>query len=617
MALALGQPVHLLDVSRLTYPERLVAASLQGLANRSGPRLYLDWGIYDDVRARTTNEVFLPEEIWQAKYRAYVGDSDRLNLEYYHEAFGLTAEPLPDLSAAVRRFAGCLRGLVAWDPALPDTVNAALMLAGLEDLLVVHPDLLPWVAGLTALPVLHDLRGRWPDRVRLYEWAASELLPRCAPGQIACVEPGWERPEFVDYLVQRRIFAYSLSSREPQRACALGQKLLLLLVAGPWALRNSLFALHLDGLVRRLGLALMASRSPEVRLATRLHRAVTRGYSSFPRSMLGPVSGRARTPSPGRSASGCPSSMVHAPSSALHGPSPSFPTIFGWHTQRDDELSFMVLLSANGLRLVPAHMASNLSFHSRVPYDGPFDQDHARPEDVRLEPDKIYLTFTLSDGDQLVLMGTGELGGWRREERGSVPFNWETQPLLTELAPALLSRYYRTRTPADYLVAGPSGAGYVIPPLVPDLDAYLRQTEAVCRRAGVRVLTSYIADPPRRVARAHGRLAEMAGFLAGYVHFGRTPQSLVGGKAFVANAWPHVSQIWDDSTACLEAVRALVEAPGPTPRFVGVHLSAYTTTITDVSRFVATLDPQRVKVVRGDEFLLAAAQHLSRRRHSR
>ncbi|MGC8839614.1 MAG: GxGYxYP domain-containing protein, partial [Anaerolineae bacterium] len=248
--------MHVLDVSALTYAERLVAVSLQGLANRQGPRLYLDWGIYDDVRARTTNEVFLPEDIWQAKYRSYIGNSDRLNLAYYEEAFGLHAEPLADLAAAVRAYAPVLRGLVVWDPALPDTVNPALALAGLEDLLVVHPDLLPWASDLTGLPVVHDLRGRWRDRVPLYEWAAAELFPRCAPGQIACMEPGWERPEFADYLVQRRIFPYSLSSRGTGRAWTLGQTLLLLLVWGPWRLREALFSLRLDGLVRRLGLAL-------------------------------------------------------------------------------------------------------------------------------------------------------------------------------------------------------------------------------------------------------------------------------------------------------------------------------------------------------------------------
>ncbi|HSJ52470.1 MAG TPA: hypothetical protein VLC52_01885, partial [Anaerolineae bacterium] len=529
--------------------------------------LYLDWGVYDDVRARTTNEVFLPEEIWQAKYRPYVGDSDRLNLAYYQEALGLHAQPLADLSVAVRQHARALRGLVVWDPALADTVNAALALAGLEELLVVHPDLLGWAAEETGLPVVHDLRKRWSDRVNLYRWAMAELLPRCAAGQIACIEPGWERPEFADYLVQHRILPYSLSSREAGRACALGQKLLLLLVAGPWWLRNGLFDLRLDGFIRRLGLALMGWRSPEVRLATYLQQAV-----------------EARP----------------------------FPTIFGWHTQRDDELSFMVLLSANGLRLVPSHLASNFSFHSQVPFSGPLEQEHVSPGDVHLETDKVYLTFTLSDGDQLVLMGTAELGNWRREARGCVPFNWEIQPLLVEMAPALLSRYYATRTPNDYLIAGPSGAGYVVPPLLPNLEAYLEQTRAVCRKVNVRVLTSYIADPPRRVVRAHGRLAEMAGFLAGYVHFGRTPQYLARGRAFVANAWPRLEQIWDDSDACLAAVRTLLEAPGPLPRFVGVHLSAYKTTISDVCEFVSTLDPQRVKVVRADEFLLTAAQHQQR-----
>ncbi len=556
--------VRVLDVSQLSYAQQLAAASLQGLANRQGPHLYLDWGIYDDVSARTTNEVFLPEEIWHTKYRPYVGNSDQINLAYYQKAFDLSAEPLTSLTAAVQEYMPCLRGLVVWDPALPDTINVALVLAGLEDLLVVHPDLLTWASEMTGLLIVHDLRGRWQDRVCLYEWAMAELFPACTSGLVACIEPGWERPEFADYVVQRRIFAYSLSSHEAGRAYALGQKLLLLLVAGPWLLRTSLFALRLDSLVRWLGLALMAWRSPEVRLASRIQRSV------------------AARP---------------------------FPTLFGWHTRRDDELSFMMLLSANGLRLVPSHLASNFSFHSQVPSESQFKQDHASPADVHLEADKVYLTFTLSDGDQLVLMGTSELGNWRREARGAVPFNWETQPLLAEIAPALLGRYYATRTANDYLIAGPSGAGYVIPPLLPNLEQYMNQTAVICRRSDVRVVTSYIADPPRRIVRAHAQMAEAIGVLAGYVHFGRTPCYHVNGKLFIANQWPHLEQIWDDSDACLAAVRQLLDTPGSTPRFVGVHLSAYKTTIDDVYEFVSTLDPRRVKVVRADEFLLAAAQH--------
>jgi hypothetical protein len=285
-----------------------------------------------------------------------------------------------------------------------------------------------------------------------------------------------------------------------------------------------------------------------------------------------------------------------------------FPTIFGWHTRRDDEFSFMLHLSANGLRLVPSHLASNFSFHSTLPARVTFKQDHA--SSVQLE-DKIYLTFTLSDGDQLVLMSTAELGNWRRAERGAVPFNWEVQPLLVDIAPALLGQFYDLLTPQDYLIAGPSGAGYIVPPLMPRLRHYLEKSAAICGRADIRVITSYIGDPAKRVVRLHCTApGDFIGFLAGYVHFGRTPASVYRGRPFVSNRVPHLDHVADSSDDTLEAVRRLIDEPGPLPRFIGVHLFAYRTTITDVHAFVRTLGPD-VKVVRADEFLLAAMKHLS------
>ena len=95
----------------------------------------------------------------------------------------------------------------------------------------------------------------------------------------------------------------------------------MLLAFGPPALREFIFALRLDGLLRKFALFLMGRQDAEVRLSNRIQRAVK---------------------------------------------SDTFPTIFGWHTKRDDELAFMLQLSANGLRLVPSHIAGNFSFHSRV-----------------------------------------------------------------------------------------------------------------------------------------------------------------------------------------------------------------------------------------------------------
>lgn len=558
--------VDVLDVSKMDYTARITAASFQGLINRDGPRLFLDYGIYDDPSARKTNEDFLPDDLWYSKYREAIGHSDLNNLEYYKKLYPLMLNFTTDFFALLKKHQKTLKGAVIWDPEFPDTLNLALMIGGLENLLVIHPAMQNRLLSVLPLQVVEDLRGRWWDRTALYTWAFQHLFPRCNEGKVACYEPGWQRAEFTDYIVQNRIFVYSLSTFKDDRIFIFGQMLLLLLIGGPPLVRNLIFNLRLDGLIKRAALRFMGLRSKETALATRIQRAVK--------------------------------------------PAP-FPTIFGWHCCRDDELAFMVHLSANGLRLIPSHLAGNFSFHSKLPLKTALKQEHASCETVALQKDKVYLTFTLSDGDQLVLMNTAELGNWNLPERGQVPFNWEVQPLLVELAPALLGRYYDTKTPLDYLIAGPSGAGYVIPPLISRLNTYLEESECVCRRADIRVVTSYIGDPPARVVRQHAGIKNgFIGFLAGYVHFGRTPYYYNQGRPFIANRVPSLEQVSADCTEILETVQKLIEEEGEPPRFIGVHLFAYRTMISDVHKFMQTLDPSRVQVVRADEFLIAAARHL-------
>jgi hypothetical protein len=550
-----------LDLADSAYEDRLTAAGLAGLVNRFGPQLMLDWGRYDDVADRTTNEVFIPEDIWLEKYQHYIGYQDRENMAYYQEAFGLRFSKLDSLPQTIEKYRPYLKGVVVWDPAQLDTVNLAIMLAGLEDLLILSPGQAASGMG-DDLPVLHDLRGCFAGRLALYRWALKRLQPRCRPGEVACVEPGWRRPEFVDYLVQNRIFTYSLGTGADHPPAKVGQTLLLLLTAGPTGLRNLIFNLRLEGLVRGVALFLLGLGNPEARLATRIQR----------QTAARPI-----------------------------------PTIYGWHTRREDEFSFMLHLSSNGMRLIPSHMASNFSFHAAVPCDDPFEQPHQAAAEVTLEPDVTYLTFTISDGDQLMAMNIRELGNWDRPERGKVAFNWEVQPCLVEMAPAIFARYYRTLTEKDYLIAGPSGAGYVIPSVMRRYKRYLKETDRVCRKAGVRVLTSYIGDPPDRIARETAQgTPDCIGYLAGYTHFGRHPQGMVGGKPFVANQWPPLDAIGADAEDVLAGVQGLLDADEEKPRFLAVHLFAYRTTITDIYEFVSGLDPAKVRVVKADEFLLAA-----------
>ena len=47
-------PVDLSAASSLAYEQRLTANARQGPANRSSPRMYLDYGVYDDLVSRRT-----------------------------------------------------------------------------------------------------------------------------------------------------------------------------------------------------------------------------------------------------------------------------------------------------------------------------------------------------------------------------------------------------------------------------------------------------------------------------------------------------------------------------------------------------------------------------------
>ncbi|MEI6388686.1 MAG: hypothetical protein WCQ50_18890, partial [Spirochaetota bacterium] len=359
----MARRVELLEAAALDADDRLLVSAFQGIVNRAAKEsstaalLFIDYGTYDDPSSRRTNSVMMTEEDWLTRFRPFLERNDLDNLDWHRGRHGLEVEKLAGIDEAVARHRDLLSGFVVTDPALPDSINAALVLAGLEGLLVVAPGRESWAREL-GFERRHDLRGRFRNRVGLYLWAFRELRPRCAEASATCYEPAWGHPESVDLIVKERLFAFGLSSFERGSLRDLGKSLLLFLAAGSWGLRNCVFSLRLDGPLRALALRLLSIGAAETRLFQKVLRSLTRGGG---------------------------------------GP---YPTLYGWHVDRDDELSFMLLVSACGVRLAPTFMASNFSFHSCLPAKTKLSQAHVDASTVKLERDKVYLTFTLSDGDQ-------------------------------------------------------------------------------------------------------------------------------------------------------------------------------------------------------------------------
>src|SRR5260370_37075686 len=104
---------------------------------------------------------------------------------------------------------------------------------------------------------------------------------------------------------------------------------------------------------------------------------------------------------------------------------------------------------------------------------------------------KVYVSITLSDGDNVQYMASHLKQNWGNAARGRVPMGWTAQPLAADLDPAMLNYYWATATTNDCLVAGPSGAGYTRLNFwgAANAAAYAKASEPYLERSGMRSIT--------------------------------------------------------------------------------------------------------------------------------
>lgn len=135
----------------------------------------------------------------------------------------------------------------------------------------------------------------------------------------------------------------------------------------------------------------------------------------------------------------------------------------GWFI---DEGSGVSLTSNAGLPVVASDFFFNLEVWTSIQLTQPPStlRQHPPAQSMpQVTPDKHYISFTVSDGDNLQYLQHKMLHNWRDPARGSFPLGWTLSPLVLQAAPALLSYYYETATPNDEFIAAPSGAGYMFP----------------------------------------------------------------------------------------------------------------------------------------------------------
>lgn len=158
----------------------LTLVGMQGVINRSKPSVYVEW--YDPLIPELTESA--AEWTFLMERRVAV---QRVDLEVEGA-----------IEFLMERFSDWFSGIVVYDPDVPDTINLATMIAGLEDRIIMAPDQI----GMSAVPAfdsITDLRDvvraeGWDSseesKHRIYTWVYDNLWPRLDHRMIGVVSPG-------------------------------------------------------------------------------------------------------------------------------------------------------------------------------------------------------------------------------------------------------------------------------------------------------------------------------------------------------------------------------------------------------------------------------------------
>jgi hypothetical protein len=136
---------------------------------------------------------------------------------------------------------------------------------------------------------------------------------------------------------------------------------------------------------------------------------------------------------------------------------------YWWHGNRMglDEGPGVALGSEYGKITVVSDYLQNMSVFSGVKLASIRQKFAPAP---KLDTSKVYLSFTISDGDNLIMWYHLFRHWFQNPYRGKFAIGWGMGPTLIDEAPTLVKWYYQHATPNDEFFSDVSGVGYTYPP---------------------------------------------------------------------------------------------------------------------------------------------------------
>jgi hypothetical protein len=260
----------------------------------------------------------------------------------------------------------------------------------------------------------------------------------------------------------------------------------------------------------------------------------------------------------------------------------------GWFIDEPQGVSFT---SKAAMPVLASDFFQNLEVWSSV--QNVQSTDQARNVGAGLAPaltagaPKAYVSFTISDGDNLQYDQHRMAQLWEDPARGTMPIGWTISPALIRVAPSLASYYMSTASANDELIAGPSGAGYMYPSDWPQaqLSGFLQLTGELMQAMKLSVIE--VLDT------GSGQAFVNPGLQAEYVNvlapFG--VKGILSGSGQTQSSWSIVSGVpvlqnlglGDTVSKTVNLVR------NASARYLNVYIMAWSMTPTDLKQVMQQL----------------------------
>ncbi|KXT07658.1 hypothetical protein AC578_10225 [Pseudocercospora eumusae] len=523
-----GTAIDAADITNLTGEEQGLLVSLQGIVNRKEPRIYLYW----DKAGEDPEGVNYSHQVWLQ------GIADQLLVH------GGVVHDVASPFQLLDKYRADIKGAVVYDQDVPDTINLATTLAGMHALVIASEEL----ANAHNLPIIKDLRGKFKNKLEVYEYGLTQLYSTTTKRIITAISPQEtvQNKEAVwtnitkdtnhtldasnnatysidvspllsqsdsDVQIYLRIKdAFEEDGNGPTVSHVLAtidgmttadftpgtleEDAFLVDWGGsslgdyPWGTRAAggkayfVYGFRLPKGSSSLIVNLTMHGQYDIAFTTDL--PATKRLNAVFRDYITATSAPCIWLDPNNKDE---VPLLHKILDSLN-PNSAY---MGWFPN-GDEMSGVTQTAQKSVYVVAADNFFNGSLMSGlqklIQKLSPKLGTKAEPyNSLSLKPieNKIYISLTWTEGDNIQYMQHRMRLLWDDTARGKVPMSWTINPLLIDIAPNILSYFQATATENDSFVIGPSGAGYTFPINWPkqDLNLFLDQTSRYAEGTGV------------------------------------------------------------------------------------------------------------------------------------